>query len=639
MFKKHSFAIAFQVDIARQMETPGTLKRIMDAGAEMGYNELFLYGEGSLQYRTHPACSAPWALTQKDFLQLQDYARTQHSMNLVPVIPVLGHASYALKNRELAGMREVKHPDQAIFKCDMRQFCTTNPKSYEVIAAMLTEWALLTSGPYLHIGGDESWNFATCPECRKQASRMGRGRMLADFFNRVNSIVKMNGKRTMLWHDMLFYYDNCLEHLDKDIIICDWHYKPIERHPGISIYNWIKTDFLAAYQQQGLTVYICPKSKCKYYEEADNIKTFIEYSKPHKPAGFLNTTWEMSRIPFASAYPSLAYGAACCNRNLIPDPGDFLKKFAAQHFSAGHKSLPLLVGLFAEVAETRPFTSLTDCLDYQDPAPALMLAAKLEAATKLTRKLRPATSIGREYRRALLLIFQRMSIIKRLHGLINEIGRAYMPGRTLHKSLVRNQLRQIAGAIAQIPAQIRRENTAWNRARPRGQENPVVEELQQAEDAVRTFVRNLRSLLAGRITPAKVFPSMLELTLVNNDCSWQVLTVSVSRNNKKYRQIAGQPQCGPFGRYIKTFALPCKPRYIRLEVSGLGQVMAHYLRVIGPHAELTPKRILSRHGKVRDADHLLGDDFRPAIFGDVNSRRYFSKGQEQPACSATIEME
>lgn len=47
-------SIAFQVDLPRQMETPKTLKKIIDFEGSVGYNELFLYGEGNIEYKSYP---------------------------------------------------------------------------------------------------------------------------------------------------------------------------------------------------------------------------------------------------------------------------------------------------------------------------------------------------------------------------------------------------------------------------------------------------------------------------------------------------------------------------------------------------------------------------------------------------------
>ncbi len=62
--------IAFQVDLARQVETPETLKRIIDFGGEIGYNTLFLYGEAGIEYKSHSECSYAWALTHDSFVEL-----------------------------------------------------------------------------------------------------------------------------------------------------------------------------------------------------------------------------------------------------------------------------------------------------------------------------------------------------------------------------------------------------------------------------------------------------------------------------------------------------------------------------------------------------------------------------------------
>ena len=66
---------AFQLDLARQVERPDKIAEIIKAGAEMNYNVLFLYAEGALEYETHPEISTPFALSKKDFLELQKLAK------------------------------------------------------------------------------------------------------------------------------------------------------------------------------------------------------------------------------------------------------------------------------------------------------------------------------------------------------------------------------------------------------------------------------------------------------------------------------------------------------------------------------------------------------------------------------------
>jgi hypothetical protein len=634
--KKRFESIAFQVDMARQVETPASLKKIIDFGGKTGYNELFLYAEGALEYKTHPECSLPWALKQNEFLKLQKYAKEKYKMRLIPVIPVLGHANFVLKPKELEHLREIKNENDAVMKCDMRQFCTSMPETYKVIEDLLLEWTALTDAPYIHIGGDESWNFALCPECKKQAKKIGRGKMLAEHYNKVNQIVKKGGKQTMMWHDMLFYYDDCLPHLDKDIIMTDWHYKPIERHPGISIYNWEKTDFLGTYEKEKISAYICPKSKFEYEYETHNIKSFIEYAETKKTIGFLNTIWEMKFMPFASCYPSLAYGAAACIEKNPPEPRKFLASFAKDHFKTGQECLPFLVDLFEKAAGLSIYTG--NLIDYQDPLPDINLSEKMNEALTLTKKLESKTEDGKDYLEALELIFKRNSITLRIKGLINEIARNYLPGREKNKELIKNFISDIEKLSKKIPQQIKLEQKIWNKWRPKEEKCHAVIKFHELQDATESFLKDIKKLTAGKIKPNAVLPVALELTMVNNDCSWQYLSVNSSVNGKKYSHIGNYAQCGPFGRYIKTYILPHKAKYIKLELTGLGQLLFHYARVIGPGMELSPEKLLQAKGNVINPEHILKDDYKPSSMGSVEAKKYFSQGKEQALSSIEIKM-
>ena len=635
--KKRFGSVAFQVDIARQVETPQTLKKIIDFGAAAGYNELFLYGEGALEYKSHPECSLPWALKQDEFKKLQKHAK-KYDMRIIPIIPILGHANYILKTEKLEHLREIKNPADAILKCDARQFCSSKQEALEVIEDLLSEWAEIVDAPHIHIGGDESWNFALCPECKKEAEKIGRGRMLAEYFNKINTIVKKHGKKSMIWHDMLFYYDNCLTHIDKDIVFCDWHYKPIERHPGISIYNWIKTDFQGTYEKEKISAYICPKSKCKYTEEANNIKTLIEYTENKKPIGFLNTVWEQKTMPYASCYPALAYGGAACNKENLPEPRAFLHEFAGEHFSSGSEILPMLVDLFEETAELKAFSTLNDWINYQDPTPDLTLAGKLDEALVIAKKLKGKTVAGKAYKEALGLIFARMAISKRLQGLVNETARALRPERKTDKIQIKEWLKDITEQLENIPAQIKLEEKIWDKYRPREQSNPVTEQFLNLQKEISNFVSSIKKIMSGKAQAVAELPRVLELTMVNNDCSWQYLTISTSTDGKQYTKIGNYPQCGPFGRYVKTFALPHMAKFVKLELAGLGQLLLHYARIIDASSILSPNKIKNASGQVSHPERLLVDDFRPTIMGNVESKGYFSQAKEQPMSAIEIKM-
>lgn len=633
--------IAFQVDIARQIEKPETLKRIIDFGGSVGYNELFLYGEGAFEYKKHPECSRKWALKQDDFINLQDYASEKYKMFLIPVIPALGHANYALDSKKFEHLREVKGHVKPVIKTSMRQFCTSNPESYSVIEELLAEWMEITRAPYIHIGGDESWNFATCPECRRKAEKIGRGRSLAEHFNSVNGIVKKHGKQTIIWHDMLFYYQDCLSLLDKDIIICDWHYEEnIEHNPGISIYNWSKTDFLKAYENEKLSAYICPMSKFNFPKESSNIKTFIENSQDKKTIGFLNTVWEMKKIPYASCFPSLAYGAACCQAENLPEPRVFLRQFGKKHFMGEIDLFPYLVDLFSEIAEENIFPGLDNWITYQNPDHLLRQASKMDEGIKVLEKLEPKTESGKAYLESLELIFKRMAISKRLQGRINEIAREYLrKSSRINKKMISEKLLDIDILLQKIPGQIKLECETWNKSRYQEEADKIIFEWSNAVQQVGEFIESVNKILSGEMNAQTFFPNILELTIVNNDCAWQELTIFSAENRGEYEKVGTYPQCGPFGKYVKTFKIPNKGDFIKLQIGGLGQLNLHYLRIISPGQELIPVEIIKTKGSVITPENILTDDCKPALIGDVETKRYYSIATEQPKSFIEIKNE
>ncbi len=630
-------SIAYQVDIARQMETAQTLKKIIDFGASAGYNELFLYGEGSLEYLTYPECSVPWALKQQEFKALQHYAG-QYDMQLIPVIPVLGHANYILKNKNMKAVREIQPEETALMNGNAHQFCTSNPKSFEIIETMLVEWMKITNASLIHVGGDESWNFAQCPLCKENAYKIGRGKALANYFNRINEIIKNDGKQMMIWHDMLFYYDDCLPHLDKDIIICDWHYETIERHPGISIYNWVKTDFLTAYKKEQLPVYICPKAKCNYTAESNNINSFLSYDNETKAIGFLNTVWEMETMPYAAAYPSLAYGAACCLRNTLPDPRSFLHEFIDAHFSAGQEVLPLLIDLFGEVAELEVFSGMESWINYQNPTPDIVLAGKLDEAVKLIKRVKGKTLTGKAYQESLELIFKRMATVKRLQGLVGEIAQAFLPYHILDKPAISKKLQQLSTLLNALPIQAVYEQDIWNKYRPVEQANPVVEQLNNAQTKLKIFLSEIREVLSGQLAPAEVLLPVLELTMTNNDCSWQILTLSGFQDDKQYELINSSPQCASFGRAVKIFSMKENFKFIKIELSGFGELLFNFVRIVSTDAIIKPVKIKMVSGNVSNPEYFLVDDLKPVIMGCVETKKYFSQGKEQAKSSIILKM-
>lgn len=600
-----------QIDLARQMENPSVIRKIAEFGASLGYNALVLYGEGALEYRGHPECNTANALPQAECRALA--ARCQAlGMELIPVIPALGHATYLLQSTGRQALDEHRRARPMVLDTPGNDLCVSAPATYELLEALISEYCQLPGGRHLHLGGDESWNFATCPECREAAAAKGRGPLLAEHFNRLNAIVKKHGRKTMLWGDMLAYYPDCVERLDKDIVVCDWFYKPLEHDYEASIYNWRQIPTLENLRNAKLETVACPRSDLNFWSEAKNLRTLSDHGERHGARGFLNTVWELKPVPYVLCYPSLAYGAACCVRGEPPEPGAFLQRFLSQHFRGVPSTAGMAVAVLGELGRRNPGLPVAARIRYHDGLAELALADRCVAAAEIFATMEPITELGEDYRRAALLLLGRAGTYCRCEGAVNALASARRRGQS--RPAMAMTLREI---IARIPELIQAEQAEWARTRPQNQPCPAVEHLLQLRQELELF-------------PQAPLPDVLLLDMINNDCSLQKLTMSVAAADGDYTLVGSKLCGGPFGRDVVSFTVPADTATVRITISGLGQLLLNYLRVLGPNGEKIPAAINAWSGHVVHPENLLRPDLRPAIIGDYDSESYFVKGEQQP---------
>jgi len=607
--RKEFTKIAFMVDLARQVESPEALKRIITWGAEFGYNELFLYGEGGFSFKSHPKISYPWAINQEEYRDIEDFA-AKLSINIIPIIPLLGHASYIVRDPELRHLNELQDKEQAVLRCESADLCTTNPDTLKLAEELISEWVEVSNSLYIHLGGDEAWHFAQCAECLKRVEAIGRGKVLAEYFNELNKLVKRHGRQMMIWHDMLFYYDNTLEYLDKDIIICPWHYKPIETHPRTSLYNHKAVAFADEFEKYGFKSYFCSKSKYDYEYESRNIASLLDYYSDRPALGYMNTVWCMKQLPFASCMPSFAYGAARANNPEL-SPGNFLNYFAKKNFSKGD-FLSLLLESSKEAFEFPMFSCIEKWIDYQLPEKYELLSKKMRSAILMTEQLNPLTEIGGAYQDALLLLFKRCELFACFKALANNFA---LGGKADFKAV-----------LELVPEVLQLEKKIWNEFRPSEDKNP-------AEEAILKIPKAVEHLCEKQI-----LPTVLELSVVNNDCAFQDISI-MAQNEKAWENCDNSPQCGPFGEYKIFFPVPAGTNKIKVQLYGLGELLIRYALLHNPETRIKPDKISNIKGNIKNEERILVDDYTFLHIGTNANKSYLASGKAQPLSEFEITFE
>lgn len=125
--------------------------------------------------------------TQDDYREIISYAMSRF-ITIVPEIDMPGHTNAALSSyAELNCDGQRPEPYTGI-RVGFSALCVDRPETYKFVDDVMTELAMLTPGPYLHVGGDEVENL-TQDEYNA-------------FIERVERIVRSKGKRMVGWDEI-----------------------------------------------------------------------------------------------------------------------------------------------------------------------------------------------------------------------------------------------------------------------------------------------------------------------------------------------------------------------------------------------------------------------------------------------------
>ena len=154
--------------------------------------------------------------TKEDYAEIVAYAKSRY-ITIIPEIDMPGHINAALVsykelnpgppiNREPASPNINKPKPGVVYTGIEVGFSTLDVKkevTFKFINDVLRELALMTPGPYLHIGGDEA-------AVTKKPDYI-------TFVNRFKEIVEANGKKMVGWEEI------AQADLDSTIIVQHWH--------------------------------------------------------------------------------------------------------------------------------------------------------------------------------------------------------------------------------------------------------------------------------------------------------------------------------------------------------------------------------------------------------------------------------
>ena len=358
------------IDLKAQMPTFQYLKSILRRLAEYKINTVLLEYEDKFPYQSHPKIVSPLALSREQIKELNELAGSLH-IEIIPLLQSLGHVEYILSHSEYAHLREVPN--------DFSQYCPLNPESqrlFKELAAEILE--LHPDGQFFHIGGDEADSLGQCPRCQAKAREIGKGVLYVEYINEICRFILNQGKRPVLWHDMLARNPEVVDHLVHDAVIMDWDYYSRDDEPfKIQIYDKgggqiLTKENLSEVSEKVRSVFE-PYWKCEGYPDRfnlfgytrffkdrgfdviaapsvrvdgdsgysptfefhlPNIRSFIEAAERYGALGVVATSWAVRRTPWETLWLGIAWTAEYAWSPERTDRQSFERKFLQQFYGA-----------------------------------------------------------------------------------------------------------------------------------------------------------------------------------------------------------------------------------------------------------------------------------------------------------------
>jgi len=269
-------------DITRgQMPTVDNIKRLIRLLSHYKMNFYFIgYETEFLENKKHPKISeGRGVLTIEEVNEVQEYAR-KHFIELVPFFQVLGHFDNILILPEYIDLAEFPGSQCLSIKDEK--------KVRSFLDDIIQNIAMTFQSKYIHIGGDESWDFGRYKSA-DIIKEKGVGNAYFDHYSWVYTKCKEYNKEKMLiYHDIVVNELEFIENFPKDVIMFYWNYFSSTK------FSYRKSKKLRDY---GFKVIVSPTifNWSRFFPDfkwsTKNILSLFDYAKIHEFLGGIISQW------------------------------------------------------------------------------------------------------------------------------------------------------------------------------------------------------------------------------------------------------------------------------------------------------------------------------------------------------------
>ena len=260
------------------------------------------YFETTQEYPSNPLAAIPGAsLTPAEAQQLVAYARQYH-ITVIPEQEAFGHLRHMLTWEQYSNAAENPHggvlaPGQS--------------ESIQLINNMFKDLAAMYPGPFLHVGGDETFELGM-GRTRPDVDTRGLAAVYLDFMQKIVTNLQPLNRKILFWGDVAQSAPAQLKAMPQSFkdqtIVVAWGYSPIAK--GFS-------DYLKPYADAGFQLWVSPSINNyrqiwpNQQQALEDIQEFTRDGQKFGATGQLNTLWNDDGESLANMnWYGILFGAA-----------------------------------------------------------------------------------------------------------------------------------------------------------------------------------------------------------------------------------------------------------------------------------------------------------------------------------------
>lgn len=308
----------FMVDMSHcQLPKIDEIKHQLDFLSKWKINQYYFYSEGSIELNGYPLLMDNAKYSQKDVIEIINYARLR-CIDVIPVVELYGHMHDLFKLQKYAHLAAIPHGGE---------FKPNAPERKLIITDWVKQLTKIFPSPFFHLGFDETWLLSQTSRKLNIKPELIYLAML----NETVEIIKQEGKKTMLWADMLQKYPSIIAKIPKDVIAIPWHYFALPDNKYKPLFEPFKNNDVAV-MLQGASInwnWVVPL----YGTSFENVDKLVEEGRKYNCVGLISSGWtDDTQTLLRLTFPDMAYSAAVAWQKAPLDRVNFFKNYAATQY-------------------------------------------------------------------------------------------------------------------------------------------------------------------------------------------------------------------------------------------------------------------------------------------------------------------